>query len=162
METIIVSTEKNGDKAECRFTEADHGFECQGKFYTVLFSQGQIHVYKQLLATISVHFKVIDQILIRFSCFDRYWRKTTGRPTVGQDINCLQTSRQPIFRLGRKYCTVFSLGIADPWQITVAARSMAWTVFTPSNAGIVGSNPSQDMDVCIVCVILCLCCSVCS
>jgi hypothetical protein len=43
--------------------------------------------------------------------------------------------------------------------ITVAARSEAWTVFTRSNAGIVGSNPTQRMDVCVrffcVCVVLC-------
>jgi hypothetical protein len=29
-----------------------------------------------------------------------------------------------------------------------------------SNAGIVGSNPIQGMHVCILCVILCMCCSV--
>jgi hypothetical protein len=34
---------------------------------------------------------------------------------------------------------------------TVAARSKAWTVFVRSNAGIVGSNPTQGMDV-YVCV----------
>jgi hypothetical protein len=34
----------------------------------------------------------------------------------------------------------------------VAARSEALTVFARSNAGIVGSNPAQGMDVCIVCV----------
>jgi hypothetical protein len=31
--------------------------------------------------------------------------------------------------------------------ITVAARSKAWTVFARSDAGIVGSNPAQGMDV---------------
>jgi hypothetical protein len=31
--------------------------------------------------------------------------------------------------------------------ITVAARSEAWRVFARSNAGIVGSNPIQGMDV---------------
>jgi hypothetical protein len=36
--------------------------------------------------------------------------------------------------------------------ITVAARSKAWTVFARSNAWIVGSNPTQGMDVCIACV----------
>jgi hypothetical protein len=36
--------------------------------------------------------------------------------------------------------------------ITVAERSQAKTVFVRSNAGIVGSNPTQGMDVCIVCV----------
>jgi hypothetical protein len=34
--------------------------------------------------------------------------------------------------------------------ITVAAaQSKAWTVFTLSNAGIVGSNPTRCMDVCV-------------
>jgi hypothetical protein len=33
--------------------------------------------------------------------------------------------------------------------ITGAARSKAWIVFPRSNARIVGSNPNQDMDVCV-------------
>jgi hypothetical protein len=33
--------------------------------------------------------------------------------------------------------------------LTVDARSKAWTVFAPSNAGIVGSNPTPGMDVCL-------------
>jgi hypothetical protein len=41
----------------------------------------------------------------------------------------------------------------------VAARSKAWIVFARSNAGIVGSNPTQVTDVCVslfcVCVTLC-------
>jgi hypothetical protein len=36
--------------------------------------------------------------------------------------------------------------------ITVAARSEARTVFARSNAGIVGSNPTRGMYVCILCV----------
>jgi hypothetical protein len=47
------------------------------------------------------------------------------------------------------------------WRpITVAARSKAWTVFARSNAGIMGSNLTQSMDVCIrlfsLCVVLCV------
>jgi hypothetical protein len=38
--------------------------------------------------------------------------------------------------------------------------SKAWTVFTHSNNGIVGSNPTQGMDVCVcvysVCAVLCV------
>jgi hypothetical protein len=34
--------------------------------------------------------------------------------------------------------------------LTVAARSKALIVFTRSNAGIVGSNPPQGMNVCVV------------
>jgi hypothetical protein len=33
--------------------------------------------------------------------------------------------------------------------ITVAARCKAWTVFARPSTGIVGSNPTQGMDVCI-------------
>jgi hypothetical protein len=44
--------------------------------------------------------------------------------------------------------------------ITVAARCKAWTVFGRLNAGIVGSNPTQGMDVCArlfcVCIVLCV------
>jgi hypothetical protein len=37
-------------------------------------------------------------------------------------------------------------------QITVAVWSKAWTVFLCSNAGIVDSDPTQGMDVPIVCI----------
>jgi hypothetical protein len=44
--------------------------------------------------------------------------------------------------------------------ITVATRSKAWTVFARLNAGIVGSNPIQGIDVCVrlfcVCAVLCM------
>jgi hypothetical protein len=33
--------------------------------------------------------------------------------------------------------------------ITVAARSKAWTAFARSNAGVLGSNPSQGMYICV-------------
>jgi hypothetical protein len=43
--------------------------------------------------------------------------------------------------------------------VTVAERSKACTVFARSEVGIVGSNPTQDMDVlCVYVFILCLCC----
>jgi hypothetical protein len=41
------------------------------------------------------------------------------------------------------------------WPITVAARSEAWTIFARSNTGIVGSNPTQGMDVCLY--LFCVC-----
>jgi hypothetical protein len=44
--------------------------------------------------------------------------------------------------------------------IRVAVRSKAWTVFTHSNTGVVGSNPTRGMDFCVrlfcVCVVLCV------
>jgi hypothetical protein len=46
----------------------------------------------------------------------------------------------------------------DKQPVTVVARSEAWTAFARSDAGIVGSNPTQDMDVsCVYGFILCLC-----
>jgi hypothetical protein len=45
--------------------------------------------------------------------------------------------------------------------ITVTERSNACTVFARSVAGIVGSNPTQAMDVlCVYVFMLCLCCPV--
>jgi hypothetical protein len=47
-----------------------------------------------------------------------------------------------------------------PGPITVAAWSRAWTVFVRSNTGVMGSNPTRDMDVGMplfcVCVVLCV------
>jgi hypothetical protein len=44
--------------------------------------------------------------------------------------------------------------------ITVAAQSKALTVFARSDTGIVGSNPTQGVDVCVllfcVCAVLCV------
>jgi hypothetical protein len=45
--------------------------------------------------------------------------------------------------------------------VTVAQRSKACTVFARSEAGIVGSNPTQDMDVWYVYVLLCVCVALC-
>jgi hypothetical protein len=45
--------------------------------------------------------------------------------------------------------------------VTVAERSKACIVFTRLETGIVGSNPTQNMDIWYVSVfILCLCCPV--
>jgi hypothetical protein len=50
--------------------------------------------------------------------------------------------------------------IALNFAITLTARPKAWTVFARSNTGIVGSNPTQAMDVCVclfcVCIVLCV------
>jgi hypothetical protein len=57
-------------------------------------------------------------------------------------------------------CTVHMFLHLYDMPITVAMRSKAWTVFARSNAGIMGSNPIQGMDVCL-CVYSVLCCPVC-
>jgi hypothetical protein len=45
-----------------------------------------------------------------------------------------------------KYCDYF-VGVYDKLPVTVAERSKARTVFARSEAAIVGSNPTQGMDV---------------
>jgi hypothetical protein len=40
--------------------------------------------------------------------------------------------------------------------ITVAARPESWTVFTLSNTGIIGSNPTRCMSVCLYCFCACV------
>jgi hypothetical protein len=42
--------------------------------------------------------------------------------------------------------------VSVEWPVTVAQRSKVCTVFARSDAGIVGSNPTQGMDVWYVCV----------
>jgi hypothetical protein len=54
----------------------------------------------------------------------------------------------------------FKLTTGRYMPITVAERSKAWTVFVRADAGTMGSNTTQGMDVyclCCVCVFLCLC-----
>jgi hypothetical protein len=55
---------------------------------------------------ITVGFDVIDQLLIRYSAFVRYWRKY--RTTVGLDISYLFTVRTPVTQgraiLQHSYC----------------------------------------------------------
>jgi hypothetical protein len=55
----------------------------------------------------------------------------------------------------------FYFNIVVVASVTVAARYEAWTVFGRSDAGIVGSNPIQGVDVwCVYAFILRLCCPV--
>jgi hypothetical protein len=41
-------------------------------------------------------------------------------------------------------------------QITVAAQSKAWNVFARSNTGILSSNPTQGIDVCLCLFCVCM------
>jgi hypothetical protein len=54
--------------------------------------------------------------------------------------------------------TCVSLCVSVYWPIIVVARSKAWTVFTRSNAGILGSSLTQGMGFCVLlfcdCVVL--------
>jgi hypothetical protein len=55
----------------------------------------------------------------------------------------------------------FVLVIIVTLPVTVAERSKTWTLFARSETGIVGSNPTQDME-CLVCVcVYCVCVVLC-
>jgi hypothetical protein len=55
--------------------------------------------------------------------------------------------------LDNEYSESYNINNLNVWQhqwlVTVAARSKARTVFSPSNTGIVASNPTQGMDICV-------------
>jgi hypothetical protein len=76
----------------------------------------------------------------------------------GKQHNIHQGKQGWIFR--RRLTPIFSLFlclhcVSKP--IAVAARSKAWTVFALSNSGVVGSNLTRGMDVCVrLFVILCV------
>jgi hypothetical protein len=51
-------------------------------------------------------------------------------------------------RFSVKFDNIYHLQLQQA-PITVAARSKAWTVFACSNIGVMGSNPTRGMDVCV-------------
>jgi hypothetical protein len=69
-----------------------------------------------------------------------------------------------LVHVGVAYCVMFcylvNLLLYSSLPVTVAARSKAWRLFARSNAGIVCSNPTRGMDVCVrlfcLCVVLCV------
>jgi hypothetical protein len=50
-----------------------------------------------------------------------------------------------------------NMGLMAILPITVTARSGALTVLARWNTGIVDSNPTQGMDVCVYCVCVAMC-----
>jgi hypothetical protein len=52
----------------------------------------------------------------------------------------------------------FSVLYIHSWLIAVAARSKAWSVFTHSDVGIVGSNPTEDINICLRLFCVCVLC----
>jgi hypothetical protein len=81
------------------------------------------------------------------------WRasKTKGRDGTGPRHSSggyLPASHRggPGSSLGQ---SMWSGGQSDTGPITVVALSKAWTIFARSNTGVVGSNPTQGIDVCV-------------
>jgi hypothetical protein len=98
----------------------------------------------------------------------RYFKKGPNR--VGVPLLHLRTGTKPISETlcslvlripddGKVQKLSYSKCYTPSSPLTVAARSKAWTVFVRSNAGVVGSNPTRGMDVCVrlFCVYAVLC-----
>jgi hypothetical protein len=86
-------------------------------------------------------------------------------PETRQNFLRLRIEQMQVHKLFFSYVDLIGLRILrvifDFKPVTVAERSKAWTVFSRSDAGIVGSNTTQGMDVwCIRAFILCFCCRV--
>jgi hypothetical protein len=87
-----------------------------------------------------------------------YW-KQYGRPSC-----VVALSGSACAELWRNNVTSLPSCCIDFWfhllllPVRVAGRSKAWTVFVRSNTGIVGSNPTWDMDVCVRLLCVCVFC----
>jgi hypothetical protein len=86
---------------------------------------------------------------------------STSFPLYYSPITLLRDAIQSVWIIPLQIWGDIHLLITDKWHVptTVAAQSKAWTVFARSNTGIVGSNPTQGMVVCVrlfCCVVLCV------
>jgi hypothetical protein len=88
-------------------TDTFHLYELHTKLYPVLFPQGLHRIGKYLLSSINVDFNVIDQLLIRYLVFRRYWRKNGS--LAGIVNNLLTDSRKEYISFGTDYFIIFLL-----------------------------------------------------
>jgi hypothetical protein len=99
-----------------------------------------------------------------------YSQETYSKAVAWRHRCCAEKTPPPLTAAQRVFCRELFSGrclaklrcatqqLADMSQYICAARSKAWSVFLHSNAGIVGSNLTRVMNVCVrlfcVCVIL--------
>jgi hypothetical protein len=132
---------------------------------------------------------LFEIVTVIYFCFLLHYKPITvvARSKVGHTPACVKTcnSQDTMSATWRKeWSTVETNGItkttahrSEPWcwrQLLsflshalmlvlthlVCGRPKAWTAFANSNAGIVGSNPTRGMNVCVrlfcVCIVLCV------
>jgi hypothetical protein len=105
-----------------------------------------VHTFPSIL---KLHFNIMPPLLLGL-------KLSLSFRSLSQHLICIST----LMRVACPVNLIPSLTILIAfWPITMAARSKAWTVFVRSNTTIVGSNPTQGMDICVrlccVCVVLC-------
>jgi hypothetical protein len=107
---------------------------------------------------ISTKYKWNLKVLILSNCCNS-WGLCHISGGYGLGFHCRASSSCQIHDVGSSTEGCFSPNFLSSSMliITVAASSKACTVFARSEAGIVGSNPTQGMDIWCVCVFLCLC-----
>jgi hypothetical protein len=69
--------------------------------------------------------------------------------TILKEELAVRRERVLVKRSHQEEMSQIFLGKKLTLPMTVAARSKAWIVFVSSNTGIVGSNPTRGMDVCV-------------
>jgi hypothetical protein len=108
-----------------------------------MYELSQLHA--SLLST--SQWNKVALLQIRFVWFTRWYNSSDDRKNHSMTSeNCRRTIYPMIY---------------PAWPVTVAEQSKACTVFARSEAGIVGSNPTQGMDVWYVCAFFCVCVVLC-
>jgi hypothetical protein len=100
------------------------------------------------LSHLCIHSFILYSIHLNYSVNISVW-------TPSQLCSSLKCCSMSGVYMGHKYTTIgLHMGI------TLALQSNAWTVFALSKSGVVGSNTTQGMDVCMrlfcVCFVLCV------
>jgi hypothetical protein len=80
---------------------------------------------------------------------------------ISSPVHCIQLVVSPGIKRSEREADHISIKkpCAVCWPITLASRSKAWTAFALSKTGVGGSNPTQNVNVCVrlfhVCTVLC-------
>jgi hypothetical protein len=122
---------------------------------TQTWSAGKTAVGKTPLERNSLFLSVLPPWGMKF-----FWIIFKTSVRTSQETQYVSATKPNRLMLFRETVAVYCENHTEHTPTTVGARSKAWTVFACSNAGIVSSNPTPGMDVCIllfcVCVVLCV------
>jgi hypothetical protein len=128
-----------------RFTQDLHSVTTQKTTFFKLIVALVVRKFLEFNGTYKIHYRL---------------HKSSAFVCIWSQINPVHVIHSYFFEIYVNVINSFTRRYSMWSWITIAARSKAWTVFTLSNAGIVSSNPSQGMDVCVhlfcVCVVLCV------
>jgi hypothetical protein len=88
------------------------------------------------------------------------WDSSPRSQCVNGRRHSMPSTARPLWSALRFISTQHFAFLASTVPITIGTPSKSWTVFDRSNPGVVGSNSTRGMDVCVrlfcVCVVLCI------